>query len=185
MNMQAENFTTFDGQSLSYRIWNRANSNGKVLLLLHRGHEHSARLEEIAKNAAFDGYTIYAFDNRGHGYSEAKATFEFMNLVRDLNAFVSFICIQEQKKEQDIFLIANSVAGVVASTWVHDYAPKIAGMALVAPAFSIKLYMPFAKPLLKFALLFKPTLNITSYVKSKFLTHNKAEQIKYATLVIH
>ncbi|AUI88771.1 methyltransferase [Vibrio azureus] len=179
MNKKAESFTTFDGQSLSYRVWKGTNSNGKILLFLHRGHEHSARLEEITKNTAFNGYTIYSFDSRGHGYSEAKPTFEFMNLVRDLNSFVSFICIQEKKEEQYIFLIANSVSGVVASTWVHDYAPKIAGMALVAPAFRIKLYIPFAKPLLKLALLFKPTLNITSYVKSKFLTHNKAEQIKY------
>lgn len=70
---------------------------------------------------------------------------------------------------------------MVASTWVHDYAPNIKGMALVAPAFKIKLYVPFATPCLKLALQFKPTLNITSYVKSKFLTHDKSEQLKYDT----
>ncbi|MEI6896833.1 MAG: bifunctional alpha/beta hydrolase/class I SAM-dependent methyltransferase [Psychromonas sp.] len=180
MSMETGTFTTFDDQSLFYRSWKSdAVSNGKVLLLLHRGHEHSERLQDIAENEAFKGYTIYSFDNRGHGYSEVKATFEFMDLVRDLNAFVAFVCTKENKKEQDIFLIANSVAGVVASTWVHDYAPKISGMALVAPAFKIKLYVPFAKEFLKLALTVKPKLNITSYVKSKFLTHDKAQQLKY------
>jgi alpha-beta hydrolase superfamily lysophospholipase/ubiquinone/menaquinone biosynthesis C-methylase UbiE len=178
--MQTGTFTTFDGQSLFYRTWQDPEcTNGKILLLLHRGHEHSERLQDIAENEAFKGYTVYSFDNRGHGYSDVKATFEFMNLVRDLNAFVEFVCTEEGKQEQDIFVIANSVAGVVAATWVHDYAPKINGMALVAPAFKIKLYIPFAKPLLQLVLKFKPTLNITSYVKSKFLTHNVAEQVKY------
>lgn len=180
MVMQTGTFTTFDGYSLFFRKWKDENcNNGKILLLLHRGHEHSARLHDIAENDAFKGYTIYSFDNRGHGYSDVEATFEFMNLVRDLNAFVAFICAKESKKEEDIFLIANSVAGVVAATWVHDYAPKINGMALVAPAFKIKLYLPFAKLLLQCALKFKSDINITSYVKSKFLTHDLAEQIKY------
>lgn len=178
--MQTGTFNTFDGQALFYRCWkNESNNNGKVLLLLHRGHEHSLRLNNIAENAAFEGYTIYSFDNRGHGETEVEATFEFMNLVRDLNSFVSFVCTKEEKKSEDIFVIANSVAGVVASTWVHDYAPKISGMALIAPAFEIKLYVPFAKPCLDIALKFKPKMNITSYVKSKFLTHDLIEQKKY------
>ena len=178
--MQTDTFTTFDGQPLVYRCWkNEEENTDKILLLLHRGHEHSLRLKEIAENEAFNGYSIYSFDNRGHGNSEVEATYEFMNLVRDLNAFVSFVCEKEQKQQQDLFVIANSVAGVVASTWVHDYAPKIAGMALVAPAFKIKLYVPLAKPSLKLMLQFKPKLNITSYVKSKFLTHDVNQQKKY------
>ena len=179
MDMQTGTFTSFDGQSLFYRSWHPKETNGKLLLLLHRGHEHSERLDEIARHKAFEGYCIYSFDNRGHGQSSAEASYEFMHLVRDLDSFVTFVCDLEKKQTQDLFIIANSVSGVVASTWVHDYAPAIKGMALVAPAFKIKLYFPFAKPLLKLALSFKPKLNITSYVKSRFLTHNIAEQEKY------
>ena len=180
MYMHTATLYTFYGQSLFYRSWNNDNaSNEKVLLLLHRGHEHSMRLDDIANNPAFAEYTIYSFDNRGHGHTEVEATFEFMDLVRDLDAFVKFVCTKEQKQSKDLFIIANSVAGVVASTWVHDYAPKISGMALVAPAFRIKLYMPFAKSLLQLVLKFKPTFNITSYVKSKLLTHDIEQQKKY------
>ncbi|CAA6808717.1 MAG: Putative lipase in cluster with Phosphatidate cytidylyltransferase [uncultured Sulfurovum sp.] len=173
-------FNTFDNQELFYRTWEQdAPSNGKILILLHRGHEHSGRLESIAAQKAFEGYKIYSYDNRGHGKTKVEATYEFMNLVRDLDAFVAFVCKEEGKKQEDIFVVANSVAGVVASTWVHDYAPKIRGMALVAPAFKIKLYFPFAKEFLKLAIMLKPKLNIKSYVKSKFLTHNVEEQKKY------
>ncbi|WP_198552827.1 bifunctional alpha/beta hydrolase/class I SAM-dependent methyltransferase [Psychromonas sp. Urea-02u-13] len=180
MEMQTGTFVSFDKKPLFYRRWhNEETNNGKILLLLHRGHEHSLRLQSIANNKAFHGYTIYSFDNRGHGMTDLPATFEFMDLVRDLDAFAHFVCIQENKQQKDIFVVANSVAGVVASTWVHDYAPSINGMALVAPAFKIKLYIPFAKPALTQAVKLLPRLNITSYVKSKYLTHDKSEQQKY------
>ncbi len=180
MNTTQGTFSSFDNSELFYRSWEHDTpSNGKILLLLHRGHEHSERLEHIASDKALAGYTIYSYDNRGHGYTETEPSYEFMNLVRDLDAFVSFVCDREQKGAEDIFVIANSVAGVVASTWVHDYAPSIAGLALVAPAFKIKLYFPFAKELLKLATKIKPKLNIKSYVKSKYLTHNVANQKSY------
>ncbi len=173
-------FKTFDNNELFYREWEHdVPANGKIILLLHRGHEHSERLSKIAAKKEFKGYKIFSYDNRGHGHTEVNATYEFMDLVRDLNAFVSFVCEKEQKEQKDIFVIANSVAGVVASTWVHDFAPNIQGMALIAPAFKIKLYFPFAKEFLKLAIYFKPELNIKSYVKAKFLTHDITEQKIY------
>ncbi len=180
MNTIKNTFTSFDKTELFYREWeHEVSPNGRILIILHRGHEHSARLASIAAKPEFAGYKIFSYDNRGHGYTQAKAAFEFMDFVRDLDAFVSFLCSKEGKKQEDVFIIANSVAGVVASTWVHDYAPKVRGVALIAPAFKIKLYFPFAKEFLKLAIKFKPELNIKSYVKSKFLTHDVMEQKRY------
>jgi len=173
-------FKSFDQSELFYREWeHEVDSNGRILIILHRGHEHSARLENIASKPEFSGYKIFSYDNRGHGHTEAKAAYEFMDFVRDLDAFVSFVCDKEGKRQEDVFIIANSVAGVTASTWVHDYAPKVRGVALIAPAFKIKLYFPFAKAFLKLAIKFNPRLNIKSYVKSKFLTHDTVEQKRY------
>jgi len=174
-------FKSFDESELFYRTWEHDDiqSNGRILIILHRGHEHSERLESIAAKPEFAGYKIFSYDNRGHGHTKAGAAYEFMDFVRDLDAFVSFVCKKESKSQEDIFVIANSVAGVTASTWVHDYAPKVRGVALIAPAFKIKLYFPFAKEFLKMALKFKPQLNIKSYVKSRFLTHDVVEQKRY------
>jgi len=174
-------FESFDNSTLFYRVWEHDTppTNGRILILLHRGHEHSKRLEHIASNKAFEGYKIYSYDNRGHGETEVGATYAFMDMVRDLDTFVSFVCKKEDKRHEDIFIIANSVAGVTVTTWMHDYAPRVRGVALVAPAFKIKLYFPFAKEFLKLAIKFKPKLNIKSYVKSKFLTHDKTSQKEY------
>ncbi len=172
-------FISFDKEKIFYREYSDEMWNKKVVIVLHRGHEHSKRLEDIINDKRLKGYKVYSYDYRGHGYTKTKATYEFMNLVRDLNAFVNFICKKDKIKQKQIFIIANSVAGVVASTWIHDYAPKISGVALVAPAFKIKLYFPFAKELLDLAIKFKKDLNIKSYVKAKFLTKDILEQQKY------
>ncbi|RXJ83417.1 methyltransferase [Arcobacter sp. CECT 8985] len=158
---------------------NKSEYNGKVLVILHRGHEHSERLESIAEYKAFDEYKKYSYDYRGHGYEKGEPSYEFMDLVRDLDCFIKFVQEDANVEENDIFIIANSVAGVVTSTWMHDYAPNIAGAALVAPAFKIKLYFPFAKEGLKLLTNYYPKLKIKSYVKSKYLTHIKEEQKKY------
>jgi len=181
MNKKEEKseFISFDNERIFYRKWSDKNWNKKVVILLHRGHEHSKRLEEIAKDKQVNGYIVYSYDVRGHGHTKVKATYEFMDLVRDLNAFVNFICKENKISQEQIFIIANSVAGVVASTWIHDYAPRISGVALVAPAFKIKLYFPFAKEFLNLAVKFKADLNIKSYVKAKFLTKDPVEQQKY------
>ena len=181
MKTTESTFNSFDKSELFYREWEHEDvkNNGRILIILHRGHEHSGRLESIAAKPEFVGYKIFSYDNRGHGHTKAESAYEFMDLVRDLDAFVSFVCEKEGKCQEDVFIIANSVAGVTASTWVHDYAPKVRGLALVAPAFKIKLYFPFAKEFLKLAVKFKPKMNIKSYVKSKFLTHELAEQKRY------
>jgi SAM-dependent methyltransferase len=64
---------------------------------------------------------------------------------------------------------------VIASTWVHDYAPKIKGLILAAPAFEIKLYVPFALPGLRLLNMIKHPMFISSYVKSKYLTHDEQQ----------
>lgn len=179
--MKTGQFTASEGTLLFYRAWDEVpQANGKIVVLLHRGHEHSERLSGVAQVLVNAGYQVYAFDNRGHGYSKVPPSYEFMQLVRDLDAFIHFVCEETKKNQSDIFILANSVGGVVAATWVHDYAPQIAGMALLAPAFKIKLYVPLAKPALDLALHFKPKLNIKSYVKPRLLTHNRAEQELYA-----
>ena len=51
LKMQTGTFSSFDNKPLFYRRWHsEQTNNGKILLLLHRGHEHSLRLQNIANN---------------------------------------------------------------------------------------------------------------------------------------
>ena len=171
-------FDTFDGNKIFYRVWN-FEKNKKTLIIIHRGHEHSARLNNLAQDKKFLKYNIFAYDLRGHGYTEVKSSPNSMDYVRDLNSFVKHIKSEYQIKEEDIFIIANSIGGVILSAYVHDFAPNIAGIALLAPAFEIKLYIPFAKQLITLLTKINKNAKVMSYVKAKVLTHDVEEQNKY------
>ena len=171
-------FNTFDGNKIFYRTWN-FEKNKKTLIIIHRGHEHSERLNELSQDEKFLKYNIFAYDLRGHGYTETKTSPNAMDYVRDLASFVNHIKNEYQIKEEDIFIVANSIGGVILSAYIHDFAPNIAGMALLAPAFEIKLYIPFAKQLVTLLTKIKKDAKVMSYVKAKVLTHDVEEQNKY------
>ena len=171
-------FDTFDGNKIFYRKWN-FEKNKKTLIIIHRGHEHSERLNILTQDEKFLKYNIFAYDLRGHGYTKIKSSPNSMDYVRDLDSFVKYIKSEYQIKEEDIFIIANSIGGVILSAYVHDFAPNIAGMALLAPAFEIKLYIPFAKQLVTLLTKIKKDAKVMSYVKAKVLTHDIEEQNKY------
>ena len=171
-------FDTFDGNKIFYRKWN-FEKDKKTLIIIHRGHEHSERLNILTQDEKFLKYNIFAYDLRGHGYTKIKSSPNSMDYVRDLDSFVKHIKSEYQIKEEDIFIIANSIGGVILSAYVHDFAPNIAGIALLAPAFEIKLYIPFAKQLVTLLTKIKKDAKVMSYVKAKVLTHDIEEQNKY------
>lgn len=171
-------FDTFDGNKIFYRKWN-FEKDKKTLIIIHRGHEHSERLNILTQDEKFLKYNIFAYDLRGHGYTKIKSSPNSMDYVRDLDSFVKHIKSKYQIKEEDIFIIANSIGGVILSAYVHDFAPNIAGIALLAPAFEIKLYIPFARQLITLLTKIKKDAKVMSYVKAKVLTHDIEEQNKY------
>lgn len=178
--MKSGHFKSFDNSEIFYREWNYQ-PHQKTIIMIHRGHEHSERLHDIAQSPQFSKYTIFAFDLRGHGYTKTKTSSVFMDYVRDLDAFSKFLITQYGIKTSDIFVVANSIGGVVASAWAHDFAPAIAGMALLAPAFKINLIVPLANEMITLGTKLKKGLIIKSYVKSKMLTHDPEQQKAYDT----
>lgn len=176
--MEMNYFKSFDNAEIFYRSWNFDKSK-KTLVVIHRGHEHSERLNDFASDERFKKYNVFSYDLRGHGCTKEKSSPIFMDYVRDLDTFVKFIEKEYEISEKDIFVVANSIGGVILTGWVHDYAPEIAGMALLAPAFEIKLYVPFAKESIILLTKLNKNAKVPSYVKSKVLTHDVKEQEKY------
>ncbi|MGM8871704.1 alpha/beta fold hydrolase [Psychrobacter sp. 2Y5] len=187
-------FNAYDGTALYYRYWltqplvqlanqskQQQQSEQKQVILLHRGHEHSGRLTELAERFAQSGYQVFAWDARGNGRSggikdHADSVTE---LERDLNDFIELVIAQTGIALEDTIIVASSIGAVLAAAWVHDYAPNIRGMILGTPALSIRLYIPFAIPALKVARKFGLMSRVSSYVKAQVLTHDKDAQAAY------
>lgn len=174
-------FVSFDGTELSARTWKPLveSDEKKALIVLHRGHEHAGRLDLLVNEIGLDDFWAFGFDARGHGNSPGERGYaeSLGTMIKDLDSFVSHIAATHDIPVENMVVVANSVAAVICSCWVHDYGAKIRAMVLAAPAFSVKLYVPFALPSLRLAKKLSWPKFITSYVKPKVLTHDP-EQVR-------
>ncbi len=172
-------FATWDQTRLFYRTWPAVKKGNRALILIHRGHEHSGRLQGLVDELDLPEFHAFSWDGRGHGNSPGKRgdAPDYSALVRDLDAFVRHIRDRHGIEMENIALVANSVGAVTAAAWAHDYAPRIRSMVLAAPAFRIKLYIPFAIPALRLWQSLRKGAVISSYVKPRMLTHDP-EQVR-------
>ncbi|MER8954962.1 bifunctional alpha/beta hydrolase/class I SAM-dependent methyltransferase [Mesorhizobium sp. M0833] len=171
---QERSFKSHDGTEIFYRYWPALSENPKgAILLFHRGHEHGGRMAHLVDEFQMPDHAFYAWDARGNGRSAGERGYapSFAALVRDIDCFVREID-SDGFARRDIALIAQSFGAVLAAAWVHDYAPDIRALVLASPAFSVKLYVPFAKHGIALWQKLKGRFFVNSYVKAKFLTHD-------------
>ncbi len=180
---QENHFTSHDGTELFYRHWPAAGSTNKAIVLFHRGHEHSGRLQHIVDELDLPDFACFAWDARGHGKSPGPRgdSPSFAASVKDMDVFIRHVGAEYGIPLGNIVVLAQSVGAVLAATWAHDYAPRVRGLVLTAPAFKVKLYVPLARPALALWYKLRGNFFITSYVKAKFLTHDPARIASYDT----
>jgi alpha-beta hydrolase superfamily lysophospholipase len=185
MNPIEKTFASWDRTHLFYRAWlpEKAEESRckRALLLLHRGHEHSGRWSEFVSDLGLKDVAVFAWDARGHGQSpgERGSAQNLAVIIKDLDAFVRHISEQYKIPVANMIVLAHSVGAVTAAAWVHDYAPPIRALILATPAFRVKLYIPFALPLLRLKNRYLGHGFVKSYVKAKMLTHDSEQAARY------
>jgi len=175
-------FTAADGSHLFYRYWPAVPGRAtQAVILFHRGHEHSGRLQHIVDELDLPQMALFAWDARGHGRSaEDRASGATLGtLVKDVDTFVRHVSSTYGIPVENIAVLGQSVGGVLIATWVHDYAPKIRCMVLATPAFKVKLYVPLARTTLKLLHRFIGNFHVNSYVKPRALTHDPERIASY------
>lgn len=172
-----------DGTELFYRAWIPGEPTRKALVIFHRGHEHSGRLEDVVRDLRLRDVAIFAWDARGHGRSNGPRGYapSFGCLAEDADEFVRHISETHGQRLEDTVVLGHSVGAVTVATWVHDYAPPIRAMVLVTPAIRVKLYVPFARAWLRLiqSLVRRRTIFVSSYVKGHMLTHDAEQARRY------
>ncbi len=178
---QESEFTSFDGTPLFYRHWPAQGSGKRAIVIFHRGHEHSGRLQHVVDGLDLDDCAMFAWDARGHGRNPGERGYSpgIGTSIKDVDAFIRHICSNYAIDIADVVVVAQSVGAVLAAAWVHDYAPRIRGMVLASPAFKVKLYVPFARPGLRIMQALRGKFFVNSYVKAKFLTHDPERIASY------
>ena len=174
-------FATHDGVRLFYRRWPATEPRRGAVAMLHRGHEHSGRMAHLAEELDLANFDFFAWDARGHGRSPGQRGDApgLAALVRDVQCFVDHLREAYGIPCEDVAVLAQSVGAVLAAAWAHDYAPKIRCLVLAAPAFRVKLYVPFALPGLRLLRAVRGNFFVASYVKAALLTHDRQRQASF------
>lgn len=106
-------FLTSDNTELFYRHWPAisAGTPHKVIVLFHRGHEHSWRLQHIVDALAMPDTAFYAWDARGHGRSPGQRGYSpsRSRSVQDVDEFVRFAADNSQVAMEDVVVVGQSV----------------------------------------------------------------------------
>ena len=168
-------FRTHDGVELFYRFWPAAAEVPRgAVVLFHRGHEHGGRIAHLVDELDLPDFAFFAWDARGHGRSPGTRGYSpsLGASVRDVQTFIDHIVAAYGIAAGDIAVIGQSVGAVLVATWAHDYAPPIRCLVLASPAFKVKLYVPFARALLRLRFAVQGLFFVNSYVKAKYLTHD-------------
>jgi alpha-beta hydrolase superfamily lysophospholipase len=147
-----------------------------AMLVVHGHGEHSGRYEAFAEDMAGDGCSVYAFDLRGHGRSEGRRGHarSFDTLLQDVDRFRHTV---EGLVEPGtpLFLLGQSLGGLVALRYVQELQPPVRGVVLVAPWLATAMPVPRWKTLLA-PLMGKliPTLPFHTRLDAAQLSHDPA-----------
>ncbi|MCW5808329.1 MAG: lysophospholipase, partial [Deltaproteobacteria bacterium] len=133
----AETLTARDGTQLFGRHWAADGDAKAAFVIMHGLKDHSANYAALAKQLTAAGYSVHAFDLRGHGRSAGKrvAPASWMDYVDDLDRFLTTVEQREPKKK--VFLFGHSMGGAIATLTAERHEPKVAGLVLSAPAVQI------------------------------------------------
>src|SRR5213595_588874 len=181
MDLTEHTMISWDGAKLFYRAWIPPKAKDKALLLFHRGHEHSGRWKETVDLLGLEDISVFAWDARGHGHSSGQrgAAGNFADVVKDLDAFTRHISRRYGVALENMIILGHSLGAINVLAWVHDYAPPVRAMILATAALRVKLYVPFAIPILRLKQKLVGPGYVTSYVKAKMLTHDAVQAAQY------
>ncbi|HUS29496.1 MAG TPA: lysophospholipase [Kofleriaceae bacterium] len=132
-----ETIATPDGTQLLARHWAATGDTRGVLVIMHGLKDYSARYADLASQLAATGYSVYAFDLRGHGRSSGPrvAPAHWTDYVADLDRFLSLV--EKREPGRPIFLFGHSMGGAIAARAAEIHTPQLAGLVLSGPALAI------------------------------------------------
>lgn len=120
-------------------IGRNRNAHEKGAIVISSGRTEGYILyPELIYDLGKQGYSIYIHDHRGQGFSERMTQDSqkghidsFENYVKDLKTFVDTVV--KPKDHPNLFLLAHSMGGGIASLYIEEYPTDFKAAVLVTP----------------------------------------------------
>ncbi len=125
----------YDSTKLFTQYWQMKDAPYRsVVIILHGLKDHSGRYTELAEMLAQHGFTVHAYDMRGHGRSEGlKAYVEhFDDLIKDLQIFAGNL--RRKYPGLPLFIFGHSMGGTTVTLSVVRHVIEFQGVVLSAAA---------------------------------------------------
>jgi alpha-beta hydrolase superfamily lysophospholipase len=124
---------TFDSQKLFLRR-DLVDDPKAVVIIVHGLNEHQGRYDYFAGRLNGEGFSVYRFDNRGHGRSDGAQSY-----IEDFNTYLEdadtvYELVKRENPELPIFMLGHSMGGFIAAGYGVKYPDKLAGQILSAAA---------------------------------------------------
>jgi alpha-beta hydrolase superfamily lysophospholipase len=122
------------GVQLFYQAWlPEEGRRSAVLVNLHGLGDHSGLYPTLASHFPGRGIALYAYDMRGNGRSPGQRAYlrSWDELRGDLHAFLELV--REWERGTPLFLLGNSLGGLVVLDYALHRPGGLAGVAVAAP----------------------------------------------------
>ncbi|HLG17775.1 MAG TPA: lysophospholipase [Blastocatellia bacterium] len=175
-----QTITSEDGLRLHVRrseaVYPRAET-----VLVHGFGEHCGRYALLTEHLIGQGYSVTAYDHRGHGLSEGLRGHvdRFRLYEDDLNCVIA--SVRDRAGSRSLFIIGHSLGGLIALRYLASAAVDITGAVLSAPLLGIAAGIPTHKLLIaKIASRLAPRLRLDNGIDTKALSRDAEVGRAYA-----
>lgn len=165
-------FKSHDHHRLYYQTWQAPKAKA-VLIFVHGINEHSGRYSHAAHYFYNQGFTVYLFDQRGHGKSDGLRSYvdHFGQYSKDLHEFTKLTA--EQEKNKKIFMVGHSMGGQIVINYISQYPQLLSGFITSSANIEVAIKISFLKRLIGEALVkFFPKLTLKNQIDLKFISRD-------------
>ncbi|MDD4179337.1 MAG: lysophospholipase [Candidatus Margulisbacteria bacterium] len=163
--------------NIHYRAWSAMQTKA-VLLLVHGMGAHTDRWNFLADFFAAKGYSSYGLELKGFGHTpdRPRGHIDSLNIYyQDILKLLEII--KRENPGKKVFLLAESMGGLIAFMISCLYPDTFAGQILIAPAFANGMKIPISAYLTLVGLyLFNPKRTIDMPFTSAMCTRDVAYQ---------
>lgn len=114
--------------------WKPTQTNGAGIIIIHGYAEYGGRYKQTASFFAEQGFSVFSFDQQGHGSSYGKKGLvtSWQNLIEDASICVDSFT-SEHPEIHSWFIIGHSMGGGVATFLAKKYGNLVQGVLFSAP----------------------------------------------------
>lgn len=136
MQYTEDRFSCTGDVQLFYCCWNPPETPRALLIIVHGYSDHSGRYLNLVKDLVSRGFTVYGFDQRGHGRSPGKRGHinSFADFRHDLHTFTRLVA--SQQPDLPLFLFGHSLGGLIVLDFGLHHPQEIDAVIVSAPHLS-------------------------------------------------